>query len=92
MANSKALFNKQKELRDYLSAIVHSDQFKQCLIYVRGELMEAPGLTPQGIDGAKAFQSILLDFTDEEPESAAFPGPELHHDLDNARESLKKKD
>lgn len=78
---SKTLFNKQKPLRDYLNAIVKSEQFQQCLIYVRGEIMEHPGLTPAGIDGAKAFERVLLDFTDEEPDASAFPSPGLEHNL-----------
>jgi hypothetical protein len=87
---SKTLFNKQKELRDQLNAVVKQEWFQKCLIYVRGELMEHANLTPAGIDGAKAFESILLGFTDEEPPQGDFPGVGLEHNLEPTRK-LKPK-
>lgn len=87
---SKNLFNKQKELRDYLNAIVKSEQFQKCLIYVRGELMEAPNLTPQGLDGAKTFELTLLNFTDEEIPQGDFPPAGLEHNLEPTRKTAEK--
>lgn len=80
--NSKTLFNKQKELRDKLNAVVKSDWFSEAMIYVRASLMERPGLTPAGIDGARAFEHVLLEFTDEENAVGHFPSPGLEHDLE----------
>jgi hypothetical protein len=52
--------------------------------------MEHANLTPAGIDGAKAFESILLGFTDEEPPQGDFPGVGLEHNLEPTRK-LKPK-
>lgn len=83
--SSKNLFNKQKELRDQLAAVVHADWFKQCLVFIRGELMELPNMTTEQLKGAKSFEMVLLDFTDEEPDLATFPTPGIRHDLDARR-------
>jgi hypothetical protein len=87
---SKNLFNKQKDLRSYLNAVVKNEEFLNCLIYVRGELMEAPNLKPEHLEGAKRFQDILTSFTDEEPEAGDFPKPILHHDLDHIVKNADK--
>lgn len=87
--SSKTLFNKQKDLRDQLNAVVKSEWFCQCLIYVRGEIMDRPGLTPAGIDGARAFEYLLLNFTDEETEAAEFPGSGLQHNLEARKPSAQ---
>lgn len=88
----KSLFNKQKPLRDYLNAIVKNDSFSECLVYVRAEMMQHPGLTPAGIDGARAFEAILLEFTDEAEESGHFPSPGLDHSIDTKDKNKDKKE
>lgn len=87
---SKQLFNQQKELRDELNAVIKAKWFAQALIYVRGELMEHPGLTPAGLEGARAFEAILMGFTDEEPETSGFPGLGLQHNLEPSPKTTEK--
>lgn len=86
----KSLFNKQKLLRDYLNAIVKNDSFSECLVYVRAEMMQHPGLTPAGIDGARAFEAILLEFTDEATEVGHFPSPGLDHSMESKNKTREQ--
>jgi hypothetical protein len=79
---SKTLFLKQKELCEQLSAVVHTDWFKQCLVFVKGELMEQGGISTEMLRGAQMFEQALLEFTDEEPDPAQFPSTGIKHDLD----------
>lgn len=65
MSTTKEIFLKNKDLRDYLSAIVHADDFKICLAYAKAEMMDRAGVSAEMLNGARAFESLLLSLPDE---------------------------
>lgn len=88
--NAKELFLKNKELRDRWSAVVHADWFEEVLVYARGSFMDAKR-TEAEMEGAKAYETILLSLCDVEGEVTAPILTGLHHDLDNPQPTKKQK-
>jgi len=79
MGEAKQLFQKDKDKRDSLAAIVGSDWFKTALAFAKSELMDDAGVDSAQLAGARKFESILLSLPVVDEPAAEFPGPGLHH-------------
>jgi len=87
----KAHFLKQKELRDWSSAMVHHGNFQSFMVYVRAQLMEMQ-LNGDELKGASKFESVMASLPVEEIEGGVYPNPGLHHDLEPRKPADKPKE
>lgn len=82
--NSKEFFNKNKALRDQLIAVINTDWFAECLLYVRSALIES-SITAEQLAGAKRFQQELMTITDPEYKEPEPMKTGLIHVIDNPK-------
>lgn len=90
MANSRNLFQKDKELSQQWAAVSHSDWYAKVLIFARSEFMEhAP--SSEAMTGARAFEVILSAMSDAEESAQPIPHTGLVHDLESIKPEIKPK-
>jgi hypothetical protein len=88
---AKTIFLKDKDLRDWLAAIVKHDNWQRCLAHARSEMMES-GQSLERLMGFKDFENILYTMPDpDEGAQGMYPTSGLHHDLDAVLRSSKAK-
>lgn len=66
MSDAKNIFVKNKELRDYLNAIVHNENFTLCMAYADSEMLAFPNLNADMIRGAQLFKQMLTNLPETE--------------------------
>ncbi len=87
--NPKELLLKNKDLRDKLSAVAHSEWFSEALMYVLAEA--APSLdSADKHKGARVFQDILLSIADDEPVRPERIKSGINHAFDEVKEEQTK--
>jgi len=86
---SKDLFLVNKELSSQLAAVANSTWFGQCLLYVRGTIMEG-NITSEELSGAKKFEKALMTLADSQYVAPEPLRCKLNHAIDNPRVAQPK--
>lgn len=90
MTTSKELLLRDKELCAQLAAVTNAHWFSKCLLYVRGELMQAD-VTAETLRGAKLFENILMTIASENSRPPEPLRSGLQHDLDRPKPNHQTK-
>ncbi len=71
--DSKKLFQKKKDLRQWWQTITDNPNFSEVLLHARSEFIEMqPGV--EGLAGARSYETILLSLAEGEEGGSEIPG------------------
>tara|TARA_R110000868_G_C10836399_1_gene759728 strand:+ start:346 stop:630 length:285 start_codon:yes stop_codon:yes gene_type:complete len=80
MTQSKAAFQRNKELADLWAGVSRCPGFDEVLIYARSAMVES-GMTWEQMQGANRLISIMKSLCDAEEAPSDLPTPGLVHDI-----------
>lgn len=85
------MFQKDKDLLNFWTAIAVKDEFQKVVAYSRAAILEEGGLTPEMIAGVNLLATTLVSMINEQPQAPTTISTGLVHDLQVQRNMKKEK-